>query len=271
MSRITITSGQNGMGYLHFDFEQKHVVFDRQAAQSSLLTAANKRVDFSAITGIELKAPGMLTGGQAAFIVNSIRYKANNIEVFLFNVDKTNFPHLNLVLKQLSAEIGVAIKGRNGYAATTRNYSGEYTITDAQESRDLTSTECRMRCNVCGRIICFDLKDVEDNMRRINSAKLSAIGGIVGGLSGNYAAGAVSNQTANNQLNSITDFGKCPHCGSRDLTEITDEDTSCGNTQQSVQAPISSADELKKFKELLDMGVITQEEFDQKKKQLLGL
>lgn len=33
----------------------------------------------------------------------------------------------------------------------------------------------------------------------------------------------------------------------------------------------SAADELKKFKELLDMGVITQEEFDAKKKQLLGL
>ena len=29
--------------------------------------------------------------------------------------------------------------------------------------------------------------------------------------------------------------------------------------------------ELKKFKELLDMGIITQEEFDAKKKQLLGL
>lgn len=33
----------------------------------------------------------------------------------------------------------------------------------------------------------------------------------------------------------------------------------------------SPADELKKFKELLDMGVITQDEFDQKKKQLLSL
>ena len=35
--------------------------------------------------------------------------------------------------------------------------------------------------------------------------------------------------------------------------------------------PLSSADELKKFKELLDAGIITQEEFDAKKKQLLGL
>lgn len=33
----------------------------------------------------------------------------------------------------------------------------------------------------------------------------------------------------------------------------------------------SNADELKKYKELLDSGAITQEEFDKKKKQLLGL
>ena len=33
----------------------------------------------------------------------------------------------------------------------------------------------------------------------------------------------------------------------------------------------SDADELAKFKDLLDKGVITQEEFDAKKKQLLGL
>lgn len=38
-----------------------------------------------------------------------------------------------------------------------------------------------------------------------------------------------------------------------------------------VQAAFSPADELKKFKELLDMGVITQEEFDAKKRLLLGL
>ena len=41
--------------------------------------------------------------------------------------------------------------------------------------------------------------------------------------------------------------------------------------QATVVQQASAADELKKFKELLDMGVITQEEFDAKKKQLLGL
>ena len=42
-------------------------------------------------------------------------------------------------------------------------------------------------------------------------------------------------------------------------------------TTPSVASSTFNADELKKFKELLDMGVITQEEFDAKKKQLLGL
>lgn len=37
------------------------------------------------------------------------------------------------------------------------------------------------------------------------------------------------------------------------------------------EIPQSNTEELKKYKELLDMGIITQEEFDAKKKQLLGL
>lgn len=37
------------------------------------------------------------------------------------------------------------------------------------------------------------------------------------------------------------------------------------------KAPSSNADELKKYKEILDSGIISQEEFDAKKKQLLGL
>lgn len=43
------------------------------------------------------------------------------------------------------------------------------------------------------------------------------------------------------------------------------------NAPTIIQNNVSAADELKKFKELLDMGIITQEEFDAKKKQLLGL
>ena len=47
-----------------------------------------------------------------------------------------------------------------------------------------------------------------------------------------------------------------------------------GNTKVTAETIVqerSSAEELKKFKELLDSGVISQEEFEAKKKQLLGL
>lgn len=47
-----------------------------------------------------------------------------------------------------------------------------------------------------------------------------------------------------------------------------------GNTNTSVKEErpvIDNTEEIKKFKELLDSGIITQEEFDAKKKQLLGL
>ena len=51
-------------------------------------------------------------------------------------------------------------------------------------------------------------------------------------------------------------------------TEVPVPDTL---SEKNITTSPSNADELKKYKELLDAGVITQEEFDAKKKQLLGL
>ena len=54
------------------------------------------------------------------------------------------------------------------------------------------------------------------------------------------------------------------------ICEILAEFKHFENTRQRT-ASISAVDELKKYKELLDNGVITQAEFDEKKRQLLGL
>ena len=48
------------------------------------------------------------------------------------------------------------------------------------------------------------------------------------------------------------------------------EDAPTNPKTQAVNA-VSDVEELKKYKELLDSGIITQEEFDAKKKQLLGI
>ena len=54
---------------------------------------------------------------------------------------------------------------------------------------------------------------------------------------------------------------KCKHLGSKNDDEIKVDSSSTSST----------ADELKKFKELLDSDAITQEEFDAKNKELLCL
>lgn len=54
------------------------------------------------------------------------------------------------------------------------------------------------------------------------------------------------------------------------IQQRIDEIKSGTSTTPTNNSTISVADELKKFKELLDMDIITQEEFDKKKKELLG-
>ena len=55
------------------------------------------------------------------------------------------------------------------------------------------------------------------------------------------------------------------------LMERQDTNKKSAGTVVKQEIPQSNAEELRKYKELLDMGVISKEEFDAKKKQLLGL
>ena len=56
-----------------------------------------------------------------------------------------------------------------------------------------------------------------------------------------------------------------------DYIEARRDELSAPIVVSAAPAAFSQADELKKFKELLDLGIITEEEFEAKKKQLLGL
>ena len=274
MGKITISSGKMGMGYLHFDFDNKHIIFDRESAQSLIMLSGNKKVDFSAITGIELKAPAMMTGGQVSFIINNFRYKFNGTYPFVFNVEKGTFAQLESTLRMLTNATGVVVKGKNGYLATEKEYLGEYEIEkDNPDNVRVKDIEYRKRCNVCGHIFCYNEADIKKNQSNAKAAMWSSIGGISGALGGAYAASAVNNSNAQNSLNQIVDFNRCPKCNSTNLSTLSEEEFKSISAQNNtIQQPVSSsADELKKFKELLDMGVISQEEFDAKKKQLLGL
>ena len=56
-----------------------------------------------------------------------------------------------------------------------------------------------------------------------------------------------------------------------EILSLLDQITQSTEPPAETNPPFSAADEIKKFKNLLDEGIITQEEFEEKKKQLLGI
>lgn len=161
-------------------------------------------------------------------------------------------------------------EGQQAYEYILGIVSGEEAVKEERKSLDIKENGYKKYCNVCGHIFCYTLDDLKKNKELEKQEGLNLVSSVAGGLSGHYAAGANSLQTANDLSARIVDYDKCPSCGSRDLRDATEEDIS--KSKQSQTAPnFSVADELKKFKELLDIGVITEEEFNTKKKELLGL
>ena len=87
-------------------------------------------------------------------------------------------------------------------------------------------------------------------------------------LTGSLYPAYVADKRASEAKARIVDFSRCPNCNSTELEELTKEEVDKKKNTNTVTSPV---EEIKKYKELLDSGIITQEEFDAKKKQLLGL
>ena len=90
-------------------------------------------------------------------------------------------------------------------------------------------------------------------------------------------ASGVMNNKANNMFNENSFTWDLAAVSNETMEEVANyvkgKIDECKRSKSMGYAPASTstADELKKFKDLLDQGIITQEEFDAKKKQLLGL
>ena len=81
----------------------------------------------------------------------------------------------------------------------------------------------------------------------------NAIGGTQLGM---YGASAQMDRA----MDKIVDYSKCPNCGSKDLSYISVEEMErikAERDKPQAAASVSSADELLKFKQLLDSGIIT--------------
>lgn len=155
-------------------------------------------------------------------------------------------------------------EGEQAYKYIQENYGG----INQQAARELEKEEFRMRCNVCGEIFCYTMADLRKNRENAKMVKMNATVGVLNAIGGSNLIAHASNQSARDYLKDIVDYSKCPKCHSSDLSPLKEGENE--NAASTISAD-SSVEELKKLKELLDMGVITQEDFDAKKKQLLGL
>lgn len=132
--------------------------------------------------------------------------------------------------------------------------------------------EHRMRCAFCGEIFCYSDDDLRKNRMYMKQAQAANQAAFTEALFGTRIMAQMNWDAGESYESKIVDYSRCPKCNSTNIVEITEQEheAKANETNDGTQT-FSATDELKKFKELLDIGIITQEEFDAKKKQLLGL
>lgn len=186
-----------------------------------------------------------------------------------FNIKTKDGKSINLYFEKdkwgLSNEIVSAVKTRINPNAKDVLVNGQYVV----------------HCKSCDKLTFFSPADIKKMSQDAGRALGSAIGGVAASMSGQYVA---TNQMID-RAERLSDIKKdpvsavriskvCPYCNSKDIEYFNESDyndylSRQGKTYDSNKT--SEADELRKFKTLLDDGVITQEEFEAKKKLLLGL
>lgn len=266
-----------GLGDAYFDFDKREIIFERsnEGPCSVLgLSSYSMKVDFDDITEIELRKPQFLSHPGFALILNGKRMtnpQGNDVTQFLFS--KKDYQEGVSALNRLARACHIDQLKEFGRESVPNELAN---ISENSVCKPMTQTipkeiskEFRMRCNVCGNIYCYTAEDLKENKSNARLAAMQSVGAIASVFAGTNLDMYEQNKAAGRTLSKVVDYGRCPKCNSTNVELMDDNEIKAPVATQSTT--VSAADELKKFKELLDMGVITQEEFDAKKKQLLGL
>ena len=136
------------------------------------------------------------------------------------------------------------------------------------------------KCPKCGTPIFFGAKECSLCGSSQKNAEIKSIQVKKAGLMQGYIQFGVSGgmesrrgvQAANYDENTVTFTSTLANKIAAEIKEYVENKLISNSVPTNTTASkVSEADELMKFKKLLDDGVITQEEFDAKKKQILGL
>lgn len=204
---------------------------------------------------------GKTNGENKAFMYVATRDQKNRIK------DLINFAKTKMRTAP-KAEV-VEIEPKKSKEEAEAAYKAHLQQKRAEELIELHK-EIRMKCNICGHIFCYTKQDLKNNQTNAAMAAIAGVGSIASAFGGTAYAMYEQNKMADRNASKVVDYSRCPSCRSTNLTRLSDDDVIAPT--EATNTPASSPiEELKQYKELMDMGVITQEEFDAKKKQLLGL
>lgn len=142
--------------------------------------------------------------------------------------------------------------------------------------RKKQNSDVKVKCNTCGHLYCYNVDDIQKNRQLAKQAVADSVAGLGQAIGGTYTGSKLAQMSAENKLNRIVDYSRCPKCNSSNVRVLTDaqweaEKQNANKMPMPAESAPSALDEIKKLKELLDIGAVTQEEYDAKKKELLGI
>ena len=274
-------------GSVIFDFEQNKIIFDRGGGLADTIGLMNMEVNMNEVTDIELRQPSFTKLGGFNLIINGIRYVTKSgFDATQFAIPKkAEFPALEDALRRVAFVAQVQYFSHDGEVnAPKQVYEGPQDPGLMFSFENNTGSSIRVYENYVvlkhsGLLNTLSMSGAKGE-KRINCNSISAVecrkattmaaGFIQFSIFGSERAGGVTS-AAGDENSILFDAGK--NNLAQQIVDYIEQRRIAIATPQAatvVQGP-SAADELLKFKQLLDMGVITQEEFDAKKKQLLGL
>lgn len=127
-----------------------------------------------------------------------------------------------------------------------------------------TEIEYRYRCKVCGKVFCYTEAERRESENRKKEAGFENLMAGLNHLAGSRYAAFEMSKAANAAESKTIDYSKCPNCNSSDIVRID------GNTSSVVKKEEDSVSTLEKLAKLHDQGIITDEEFQQKKSEILA-
>lgn len=271
------------LGSVEFDFENRIIKFDRNGSLSGTMHLASMKINFSDITDVELRPPKFLAVPAFCFIVKGKRLMTDvNINATQFTLNKADYFKAEETLKRLVRVCNLSgIKSyerpevpkelyvpgtTEGAIYTIRNNTGS--VLDVFENYVELSHQNMISQLAMGgakgkkRIMIHSISAID-----FKKAMFKEAGYIQFSVMGYERTGGML--SAAGDENSIL-FDESLNALAQEIVDYIESKRNKNSTPQVIQQA-SPADEIKKYKELLDAGVITQEEFDAKKKQLLGL